>query len=391
MLAACPFPANHGTPGSIREMAEAIVERGHEVHIVTYPMGEDIPIRGPHLHRIASWTGESGIVVGPTVRKPLYDLQLVFKALQVIRQHRLEVIHAHGYEAALAACLCRLDTGLPVVYSAAMTMSNELASYRFIRPRWLASGLAKLLDAVVSRIPDRCIPHSANLERFFCRQGLRARTEPVIHKGIDVDWAAQGDGAAVRRRYGLDGALVVLYAGVLSEFQRLDLLLEAMAEVCREEPRARLLVAQTFGTAGQLAGFRGQVERLGLADRVVLTDPQPLATIRDFIHACDLAVVPRPRAAGFPIKILNYLAAAKPCVLFASSASGLTHGENAYLVAPDTSAALGKAIREVLQDAGTRQRLAANGYQYVRTHRDRRQAARQICAVYARALAEALP
>src|SRR5215831_1420107 len=30
-LAACPFPANHGTPGSIREMAEAIADRGHEV------------------------------------------------------------------------------------------------------------------------------------------------------------------------------------------------------------------------------------------------------------------------------------------------------------------------------------------------------------------------
>src|SRR5947208_3318527 len=55
MLAACPFPANHGTPGSIREMAEAITELGHEVHIVTYHFGEDIPVRGPRVHRIAPW------------------------------------------------------------------------------------------------------------------------------------------------------------------------------------------------------------------------------------------------------------------------------------------------------------------------------------------------
>src|SRR5215204_5566891 len=47
MLAACPFPANHGTPGSIREMAESITDLGHEVHIVTYHFGEDIPVRGP--------------------------------------------------------------------------------------------------------------------------------------------------------------------------------------------------------------------------------------------------------------------------------------------------------------------------------------------------------
>src|SRR5438132_9580220 len=79
MLAACPFPANHGTPGSIREMAESITELGHEVHIVTYHFGEDIPVQGPRLHRIAPWTSESAVVVGPTSRRPLYDLQMGFK------------------------------------------------------------------------------------------------------------------------------------------------------------------------------------------------------------------------------------------------------------------------------------------------------------------------
>src|SRR5438128_8732926 len=44
VLAACPFPANHGTPGSIREICEALAELGHEVHIVTYHFGEDIPL-----------------------------------------------------------------------------------------------------------------------------------------------------------------------------------------------------------------------------------------------------------------------------------------------------------------------------------------------------------
>src|SRR6266853_698532 len=66
MLAACPFPANHGTPGSIREMAESVSACGHEVHVVTYHFGEDIPVNGPRLHRITPLTGESSVVVGPT-------------------------------------------------------------------------------------------------------------------------------------------------------------------------------------------------------------------------------------------------------------------------------------------------------------------------------------
>jgi len=41
MLAACPFPANYGTPGCIKEMSEIMAELGHEVHVLTYPFGDD--------------------------------------------------------------------------------------------------------------------------------------------------------------------------------------------------------------------------------------------------------------------------------------------------------------------------------------------------------------
>jgi glycosyltransferase involved in cell wall biosynthesis len=390
MLAACPFPANHGTPGSIREMAEAVVEEGHEVHVVTYHFGEDIPVKGPRLHRITPLTGESAVVVGPTVRRPLYDLQMVFKTLEVIRRHRPDLIHAHGYEAALAGWLCRLATGLPLVYSGHNTMGDELASYDFIRPRWLADGLARLLDAFVPRLGDRCLPHSANLDRFFRRMGLQGRTEPVVPFGIDLDWVEGGDGNGVRQRYGLGQGPVVLYTGVLDQFQRLDLLLEAVARLTRYEPAAKLLVVVTIPNERHLAAIRGRAEQLGIAGQVVLTEPQPLASVRDFLMACDVAVVPRPQAPGFPIKLLNYLAARRPCVLFASSASrGLIHRENAFLVAPDTSAALGEALLEVLRDGELRRRLARNGHQFVRDHHDRRLVARQVCATYLRTLAAA--
>ena len=50
MVAAMPFPTSNGTSGSVREMAEALAGRGHEVHVVTYHFGQDIPVRGVHLH-----------------------------------------------------------------------------------------------------------------------------------------------------------------------------------------------------------------------------------------------------------------------------------------------------------------------------------------------------
>src|ERR1043166_339225 len=53
MVAACPFPSLRGSQVLIRELAHALADRGHEVHLVTYPHGESlVPIHGVFMHRI---------------------------------------------------------------------------------------------------------------------------------------------------------------------------------------------------------------------------------------------------------------------------------------------------------------------------------------------------
>lgn len=386
VLAACPFPANHGTPGSIREMAESVADLGHEVHVVTYHFGEDIPVRGPRLHRIPKLLPERAIRVGPTTRRPLYDLLMVFKAIQVAWRHRPQLIHAHGYEAGLAAWLCRFVTRLPVLYSGHNTMSDELPSYGFIRPRFLAERLARLLDWFVPRTADRCLPHSENIHRFLVDQGLADRTEPVVNFGINMDEITPSDGSDIRRQYGLGGP-VILYAGVMDEFQRLDLLLQAMTRVVRQEPAARLLLVVTIPSEKHSQRLCRQIDELGLSPYVVWTKPQDLTGVRRCLAACDVAVVPRPGAPGFPIKLLNYMLARRPVVMFASSASGLVDGKHAILVSPDTGDAFAAAILRLLGDRDLCHRLAAGGYAFVRDRHDRRAVARQVCDVYRRLLA----
>jgi 1,2-diacylglycerol 3-alpha-glucosyltransferase len=386
MIAACPFPSNHGTPGSIREMSEALVELGHEVHIVTYHIGEDIPLRGPILHRIRALTSETAVVVGPTRRRPLYDLQIVFKTLEVIQRHRPQVLHAHGYEAEIAAYLCRLVTGIPVLYSGHQIMSEELASYGAL-PHWIAHPLARLLDAAVPRTAHRCLPHNTALQRFFFDMGLKCRCEPVVGFGIDLHLPVQADPEATRRRYGLGSGPVAVYTGVMDNFQRLDLLIGAIPQVVHALPEFKLLVIQTIVNERHLAELRRLIAELGIANQVVVTEPQTLEGVRELLTIADVAVVPRPHASGFPIKLINYMAASRPCVLFASSASkGLVHLENSYLVPQDTSEAMGSAILAVLRDDELRQRLAKNGFRFVLEHHDRRITARAVAGAYERTI-----
>lgn len=386
VLAACPFPANHGTPGSIRELVEATAERGHEVHVVTYHLGESLPLRNVHLHRIADWTGEKSITVGPTRYRPLYDFQMIFTALKVMRRHRVDLIHAHGYEAALVAACCRPFVRLPVLYSAHNAMGDELASYDFFRSKRMASALAWALDRTVPRIGDRCVPHSVNLQEFLHARGLSERMEPVLNFGIDFDKRPVGDRQRLRRECNLTDEPVILYSGVIDQFQRLDLLLESMVHVLSRFPRAKLLLLTNVANGRGEAALREQAKALGIEGSLVMMAPQSLDHGLKLISICDVAVVPRPKAPGFPIKLLNYMAAQRACVMYASSCSRLSHGEHVWLAADDTSESLGGAIVRVLKDETLRNRIAEGGYQFVRARHDRRCAASQLCDSYVRVL-----
>jgi glycosyltransferase involved in cell wall biosynthesis len=386
VLAACPFPANHGTPGSIRELVEATAERGHEVHVVTYHIGEDLPLSGAHLHRIADLTGERRVIVGPTRLRPLYDFQMIFTAIKVILRHGLDLIHAHGYESALVAACCRPVVRRRVLYSAHNRMSDELASYNFFRSKRLANGLAWLLDRTVPRIGDRAIPHSVNLQQFLVERGLEARSEPVLNFGIDVERKEMRSREELRLSFGLDDVPIVLYSGVIDQFQRLDLLLGAMVHVLRRVPRAKLLVLSTIRNAKHEQAIREEASRLGIESSVILREPADMEKGRRLLAVCDVAVVPRPRAPGFPIKLLNYMAAQRPCVMFASSASGISHGEHAWLAGEDTSRSLAEGIIRILTDDRLAARLAAGGNRFARERHDRRKVAAQLCQAYVRLL-----
>jgi 1,2-diacylglycerol 3-alpha-glucosyltransferase len=386
MLAACPFPANHGTPGSIRELAEATAERGHEVHVVSYHIGEDLPLRNVKLHRIADWTGEQKITVGPTKYRPLYDFQMIFKTIQVMRRYGCDLMHAHGYEAALAAACARPLVRRPILYSAHNRMGDELATYDFFKSKRFASSLAWMLDRTVPRLGNRCLPHSVNLQEFLLERGLHKRMEPVLNFGIDFESHPIGNRERLRRECGLGDEPVVLYAGVMDQFQRLDLLLGAMRHVLKSIPRAKLILLANVHNEKHEAAIWDEARRLGISNSILLRAPSDMHMGLRLLSICDVAVVPRPRAPGFPIKLLNYMAAKRACVMFASSASALAHGENVWLAGHDTSESLGVAITRVLRSPSLRARLAAGGYEFVRARHDRRAVAGQLVQAYCETL-----
>jgi glycosyltransferase involved in cell wall biosynthesis len=210
----------------------------------------------------------------------------------------------------------------------------------------------------------------------------------VLNFGVDVQRQQHCNREELRKNCGLGDEPIVLYSGVIDQFQRVDLLLGAMVHVLQRIPRAKLLLLSTIPNAKYEHDLRAEAARLGISSHVILKVPTDMERGLRLLPICDVAVVPRPCTPGFPIKLLNYMIAERPCVVFASSTSALTHGENVWMAGEDTSESLGLAITRVLRDHNLRTRIATGGHRFVREHHDRRRVAANLCGSYVRLLQE---
>lgn len=382
MVAACPFPANHGTPGLIREMALSLAERGHEIHVVTYPMGQPLGTNGLRVHRAVPWFPSKKITVGPTAYRPLLDLALAVKLHEVVRRYGIAIIHAHNYEGALAGYVAKKTTRRPLLYHAVNTMSDELPSYGFIRPQFLAVGLARLLDAVVPRMADHIIAVSSELREFLLRRGLDPRAVSFIPAGIDPRMFENKDRERMRDRYGIGERPLVVYTGTLDRFQRIDLLLRAMRLVLDRLPQTVLLIATNIVKPSDQSALEDLAGQLGIRSSVMFSGERPLEEMPCFVASADVVVLPRPSCPGFPVKLLNYMAASKPIVCYAGSAKGLRNESEALLVEDNDWEGFGRAILRLLEDRDLAARLGAQARHAMASAFDWAVLAERIEAVY---------
>jgi 1,2-diacylglycerol 3-alpha-glucosyltransferase len=364
MVAACPFPANHGTPGAIRELCEALVRLGHETHVVTYPLGDDVEIPGVTVHRVsAPWMKRGEIKIGPSKDRLVYDALLVPKLCSVIRRHKIDVIHSHNYEATIAGIAAKWLTGRPLVYNGINSMADELPSYAFFKNKRFALRLGEVLDKTVPRGADAIIALSDELKDYLATLGISRDKTVVMPLGVDVPLLTGGDAVRVRARHGLAADTpIVMYTGSIEYFQRVDYLVEAFGRVAAQHPRAVLMIANNISNAEARAGLEKQAEQMGIAGRLLFAESVALADLRDYLAAADVAVVPRPTCPGFPVKLLNYMAAGRAIASFAGSAKSVCHGYNAYVSPNHDVGDLATGISLLLSDAALRSTLGRRAF-----------------------------
>ncbi len=369
--AAFPFPTGQGSQVYVRGMARALARRGHRVIVACYGHGLGPSDPEYEVVRTPRVPGYDRMRAGPDLVKPWLDMALAAVLARLARS--ADLIHAHNYEAPLAAYAARLLTGCPVVYNNHNTMGEELHRYFKSRTaRGLARGLAWGLDRSVPRLANAAVAISEEAEGVLREVGCREVSH--VPPGVDMDDLKGARPEAARRKHGLKGRPWVVYAGNPDSYQDLEHLVDAVA---LSRDLGLLMVSHSAMPALQERASGIPEER----KRFVKT-PSWEET-RSLIAAADVAAIPRTRCSGYPIKLLNFLGLGLPVVCARGSARdlpGVLRVENGDIVG------LHASLEALCADPVGRAALGEQARQHVEENCDWQARARELERVYARLL-----
>ena len=287
-----------------------------------------------------------------------YDPRLIHGLSEVLRRHQINVLHVHGYKAAVVGALAARRCGIKVV----KTEHGRLEPAASWTDAWQQTRLTlnTALDGVASRwLVDAQVFVSNDL-----RQSAPAgptRMVRTIYNGIapparDSEsrqaadpqaWPQTGDGRAPWFDVGI--------VGRLTRVKGHDELLTAIARL-GHLPDIRLHV---FGAGPLDAACRRRATELGIASRVIFHGFTP--RVCDRIAALDLLAMPSWHE-GLPYVLLEAMSLNVPVV--ASRVGGLREvleGRDCGVLVPARNAVdLAAAIERLYQSPSLRTRLAAN-------------------------------
>ena len=369
MIAPEPFFQPRGTPFSEYYRTRALTELGHQVDMVTYPIGEDVSIPGLRIFRAPAIPGIRKISIGPSLAKFPLDAVVFSSAVRRLMSGRYDLLDCHE-EAGLMGVLLSKLFGVPAVYDMHSSLPEQLVNFRYTRSavlrklfalleRWTIKGSAAVI-VICPYLQEVVADVDPEKPCFLIENSPLAEANRV---------AGSEEVTALRKSLGLEGTAVIGYTGTFEAYQGLDLLFDAVRWIVERDPKVRLLMVG--GHPDQIEVARGAIQQRGLEDKVVFVGQRPPAEMSVYLAATDVLVSPRSHGNNTPLKIYSYLRAGKPIV----ATRLLTHtqvldDEISQLTAADPEA-FGKGILTLLRDPNRAQALgeaarrrAENEYSY---------------------------
>ncbi len=363
------YPTAGGSGIVATELAKALAQRGHEVRLISTEM----PFRVPDF--------QVGLVFHavrtpgyPLFREPQHLLSLANKIVQVSREHRLDVIHAHyAIPHAAAAYLARqilantagarVPRVITTLHGTDVTLIGSDSSYSETAAFCIdqSDGVTAVSDSLRTdtyrqlsvRADIRVIPNflDCDIHRRSDDAALRARFAGAAGAAPSIG-AAAGDGVAA----GAGETRLVIHVSNFRPVKRSEAVIDVFDRIRRRVPARLLLV----GDGPDLDRAVRRARDLGLSDAVVPLGEQE--QVVPLLSVADLFLLPSAQES-FGLAALEAMACQVPVV--ASRVGGLPevieHGVTGFLHDPEDLEGMASSGAALLTDGRRHRTVAAAG------------------------------
>jgi glycosyltransferase involved in cell wall biosynthesis len=233
-----------------------------------------------------------------------------------------------------------------------------------------------VLDRLIPRRADFSIALTPALEHFLSGRGVAASRLAVVAPGSSSVAPPQPP-----RTHPFAGHFVVMYTGNFDPYQDLPVLFGAFADFSASG-EAALLVLVTHDPDWS-ENLNERLRSLLRESRAQVIVASAFSVVRRLLAGADILVCPRSSWSGFPIKLINYMAAGKPIIVAEGSAKNIRSGQTGLTFPNGDAAALSAALERLSQDAALRRRLGEAARVTVAQLYSWQRAASQIEQIYA--------
>jgi glycosyltransferase involved in cell wall biosynthesis len=349
MLAPTPYFADRGCHVRIYEEARALRSQGHDVRIVTYHLGRDMP--GIPTIRIPRIPWYSRLEAGPSWHKLYLDLLLFFKAAMLIPDFRPQLIHAHLHEGALIGFFLKRLSGLPLVLDYQGSLTGECIDHGFFGAASRMAGIFRGIERMINGFADRIITSSgAGSAELVNSWGVQPQRVTPLIDAVDTGIFCPGPQQAGRDALGIPpDTFVVAYLGILSRYQGTDLLLDCIEQLKDDGTKICFLI---MGFPEER--YRTQAEARGLSEMTRFTGKVEYADAPLMLSAADIAVTPKLSPTEANGKIFNYMACGLPVVAFDTPVNREVLGDTGIYASYGDARDLAAKIAALAADSETR-------------------------------------
>jgi glycogen(starch) synthase len=273
---------------------------------------------------------------------------------EAIRETGPDLIHAHSPVLnALPSLWAARRHGLPVVYEMRASWEDAAVDHGTTTEGSPRYRLSRALESFALKRADEITTICEGLHGDIVVRGIDPARITVIPNAVDASTFAFGvpPDAALRRSLGLEGGVVLGFAGSFYGYEGLDLLIEAARQLLPRQPHLRVLLV---GGGPQEANLRAQAVSSGLGSRVIFTGRVPHSQVQRYYEQMDVLAYPR-----LPIRLTEIVTPLKPLeamaqgLMFVASDVGghrelVRDGETGTLFKAGDASALASAIDTLL-------------------------------------------